>query len=264
MSGADWMPEAERDGRAWTCNQMHRNTTARRTVLHWTASSRSASPKSQANYMWSNNGGTTGYHLLLPIDDNGHRPLQLRPASCAAGSLYNSGQLARSPNREGSTLIQISFICTTGDDPCVKGPGPWWPAVLDWLDEWGIPRQYIDRNWSETRVMGTDIWYSDRGGYAGHKNTPEVPGVVRKPDPGPVTDTVLWPAPTPQPPAIHPEEGTMLIADGTGAVYILSGGKLVGVQNGDTLPSLIAALGPIATVDPGTWAGILQAYGPPT
>lgn len=202
--GADWLPEADRDGRSWTCNSMYKNTSAKRAVMHWTASSRNASPKSQADYMWNSSGGSTGYHLIVPIDDNGYRPLQLRAASCAAGSLYNSGQLARSPNREGSVNIQVSMVCTTGDDPFVKGPGPWWGAVLAWLDGWGIPRQFVAGDWNANAVMSTSSWYSSTGGYTAHKQVPEVPGTVRKPDPGPVAAEVLWAGTTP-PPQPQPE-----------------------------------------------------------
>lgn len=204
MSGPDWADWADRDGRAWTTNPMSGSTSARRVGLHWTASPRTASPKSQADYMAANAGLGTGYHLLVPIDDNGHRPLQLRPFSKAAGSFYNSGQLARSPNKEGTVGIQIAMVCTTGDDPFVRGPGPWWGRVLELLDSWGIPRRYVWRNWTADGVMSTSTWYSDASGYTAHKQVPEVPGTIRKVDPGPVDDAVLWsgagePSPTPPP-----------------------------------------------------------------
>jgi hypothetical protein len=213
MAGPDWASWADRDGRAWTTNPMSGSTGARRVGLHWTASPATASPKSQADYMAANAGLNTGYHLLVPIIDNGYRPLQLRPFSKAAGSFYNSGQLARSPNKEGTVGIQIAMICTTGDDPFTRGPGPWWPQVLDLLDAWGIPRQYVWHAWNASEVMPTSVWYSANSGYTAHKQVPEVPGVVRKPDPGPVTDSVLWsgayvPAPIPPP---SPSDGFTLV-----------------------------------------------------
>lgn len=258
--GADWMPEAERDGHGWTCNSMHRNTWARRVVLHWTASSMHSSPQSQANYMWDGGAGkSSGYHLLVPLISD-YKPLQLRPASCAAGSLYNSGRLARSPNREGTVLIQISMVCTTGDDPFTRGPGPWWPAVLAWLDGWQIPRQYVDRAWNDERVMGTDVWYSMIDGWTAHKQVPEIPGTVRKPDPGPVTDSVLWPAPPSQ--RTRNREDDMLIAN-EGQVFLLSGGSLIYVNRPESLPGLVAVLGEPAEVDEWTWAAMVDAYGQP-
>ena len=201
--GAEWMPGADRDPRTWACYKMARNTSSRRVVLHWTGSPKTASPKSQADYMHKGN-GNTGYHLLVPMTDR-YRPLQLRPASCGAGSLLNTGDLKTSPNKQGTVLIQVAIVCTTGDDPFTRGPGPWWPAVLDWLDGWGVPRQFVSGDWNANAVMSTSAWYSANSGYTAHKQVPETPGKVRKPDPGPVTPAVLWgdaggsPPPSPPP-----------------------------------------------------------------
>ena len=186
-----WMPGADRDPRDWACYTMARNTPSCRAVLHWTASPKSASPKSQADYMHQGS-GSTGYHLLVPAENNGYRPLQLRPAGCGAGSLNNTGDLTTSPNKQGTVLIQVSMVCTTGDDPFVRGAGPWWPQVLDWLDSWGVPRQFVAGDWNADAVMSTSQWYSAADGYTAHKQVPEVPGVVRKQDPGPVDPAVLF------------------------------------------------------------------------
>lgn len=199
--GAEWMPEADRDYRNWACYGMSKNTTSRRVVTHWSGSPKTFSPKSQADYMWKGN-GNTGYHLLVPMSYN-YRPLQLRPASCGAGSLLNNGSLSTSPNKQGTISIQICVICTIGDDPFVKGPGPWWPAVLDWCKGWDIPEKYVDVNWSANKLMTRSVWYSNSSGWTAHKQVPET-NVVRKPDPGPVVDKILWgrtSSPTPPPPS---------------------------------------------------------------
>ena len=53
--------------------------------------------------------------------------------------------------------------------------------------------------------MSTSAWTSANSGYTAHKQVPETPGKVRKPDPGPVTPAVLWgdaggsPPPSPPP-----------------------------------------------------------------
>lgn len=215
------MPGADRDPRHWACYTMSGNTSSRRVVLHWTASPRTASPKSQADYMHQGT-GSTGYHLIVPVDDNGYRPLQLRPAGCGAGSLKNTGDLHTSPNKQGSVLVQVAMVCTTGDDPFTKGPGPWWPQVLDWLDGWGIPRQYVAGDWNANRVMSTSDWYSAKSGYTAHKQVPEIPNTPRKPDPGPVNSAVMWDGAVPSPPPTQPPSSTRVTIDvkGSGTVTV--------------------------------------------
>lgn len=191
--GERWMPGAQRDSRAWRCNSMHRNTKARRMVLHWTASPAGASPQSQADYIWRNAGAGTGYHLIFSADQR-FRPLQLRPADCAAGSLLNNGSLARSPNREGTVCIQVAVIGGLGDyDEPFRGDGPgfWWPRILEWADGWDIPRSYVHGNWTQPGLMPRSVWYSGASGYTAHRQVPET-STVRKPDPGPVDDKILW------------------------------------------------------------------------
>ena len=186
----DWMPEAERDGRNWAQHRMRRNTVARRATVHITVSNKNSSPKSVADYMWHKAGRNTGYHLLVPIVDK-YRPLQLRPAGMGAGSLRNTSHTNGSPNTEGTINFQISLCCMPEDEPFVKGPGPWWGAVLEFTRQLGIPEQYVYRNWTTAHLMPMWAWYSAKSGWTGHKQVPET-NYVRKSDPGAVVDSVLW------------------------------------------------------------------------
>ena len=191
MSDLWWGP-AERSTRGWARNSMHRNTSARRVTHHWTGSPIGSSPEGVERYMAENAGLRTGYTLIVPLSKS-QKPIQLRPANYAAGSLYyDRNFLPRSPNREGTLNVQIGWVCTTGDDPFVKGPGEWWPELHDWLlNVCGIPDQYVDRNWSANRLMETHVWLSNASGHTAHKQVPER-GVLRKPDPGAVLDKVIF------------------------------------------------------------------------
>jgi hypothetical protein len=147
----------------------------------------------------------TGYTILVPLSRK-QKPLQLRPANYAAGALYyDRNYLPRSPNREGTLHLSIGWICTTGDDPMVKGPGGWWPELHAWItDVLGVPDQYVHENWTPNRLMPKNVWLSSASGHTAHKQVPER-GYLRKPDPGSVLDAVLFETggggtPTPPPP----------------------------------------------------------------
>jgi hypothetical protein len=192
---------------------MHKNTSARRVTHHWTASPIGTSPAAIEKYMADNAGLRTGYTLLMPLSKK-QRPVQLRPANYAAGSLYyDRNFLPRSPNREGSCHLQVGWICTSGDDPFVKGPGEWYEELCDWMiNVLGIPEQYVYKNWSSNHVMPKSHWLSNASGHTAHKQVNER-GYIRKPDPGPVLDQVIFGSdgstPPPKPPPSTPGQFTL-------------------------------------------------------
>lgn len=196
-----WFPPATRSKRDWARNTMYGNTPARRVTHHWTASRIGTPPWAVEKYMADHAGLRTGYTLLVPLSKK-QKPRQLRPANYAAGSLYyDRNWLPRSPNREGTLHLQIGWICTTGDDPFVKGPGGWWPELHDWIvNVLGIPDDYVDSNWTPNRLMDRAVWLSGASGHTAHKQVNER-GKIRKPDPGSVLDHVLFETDKPEQPS---------------------------------------------------------------
>lgn len=172
----EWAPFANRDSHAWKNNPMTKNTGALRVVLHDTENQVGTNPQSIANWM-ANNGAklSGGYHLLLPLND-AHKPLQLRPANVAAGSLKNNGTLARSPNKEGTRLIAISLICYAKDDHATKSLGPWWPQVLAWVRSLGVPDTIIGGRLPPgsggLNKIPLNEWYSGVSGWCFHATAP--------------------------------------------------------------------------------------------
>lgn len=221
----EWASFAERDPHAWKQNPMAKNTGALRVVLHDTENDVGTNPKSIANWM-ANNGPklSGGYHLLVPLT-SAHKPLQLRPANVAAGSLMNNGSLARSPNKEGTRLIAVSLVCRAKDNHGTRDLGPWWPQVIAWLRSFGVPDMIIDNRLPPggggLNKIPTPVWYSAQSGWCFHATAPN-PNSAHW-DPGQVSPAVLFGTTAPQPPQPQPQPPTstfQLAFDG-GAVMTL-------------------------------------------
>lgn len=190
----DWAPFAERDGRAWQDYDMAKNTSALRITIHDSENSTSSSPKGVANYLWSNVGSGSGYHIIMPVVQNQYKPLQLRPARRGAAGLKNNGTLARSPNKEGTLNIQICLVSYAKDNVGLTSFGPWWPQVLEWARSFGVPDVVVDNRLPPgngyTNVIPTSVWYSSQGGWLFHA-TANNPNSTHW-DPGKVDPAVLF------------------------------------------------------------------------
>jgi hypothetical protein len=189
----EWFPNADRSSHSWQQNSMTKNTGALRVVLHSTENSVGTDPRNVDDYMWNSAGSSTGYHLLVPLE-SGHRPLQLRPANVAAGSLKNNGTLARSPNKEGTRLIAISLVCYAKDNHGLTGLGPWWGEILAWVQGFGIPNAIIDNRMPPggggLNKIPTSVWYSSQSGWCFHATAPNPDSTHW--DPGKVDTGVLF------------------------------------------------------------------------
>jgi len=168
--GTQWMPSATRDSRAWSRNPMSRTTSALRMIVHSTENSVGTDPMAVVNYMASNAGLSTGYHVVLPLE-GGHRPVQLREFSYAAGSLYNNGSCRVSPNKEGTVLLQVAVVAYAKDNPCCGDLGPWWPELLDCVRSWGVPDAWMGPmppGGGQKAPMSQSQWYSPESGWLAH------------------------------------------------------------------------------------------------
>lgn len=190
---SEWMPEAER-AVGWRRYRMSGNTDSLRVVVHTTESRPGSDPRGVASWLERTAGKTTGYTILLPTVAD-LRPLQLRPADVGAGSLLNVRYHPTSPNRQGTRLVQVA-VCTQAALGQLAGhnggPGPWWEAFVAWITELGVPQRYVWQNWTRVGLMPNEVWRGPASGWASHSQTPET-GRVRKSDPGPVNDEMLWP-----------------------------------------------------------------------
>ena len=189
-----WWSLAVRDGRAWSSGTFSKNTSSRRCVLHDTENDVGASPRGVADYMWSNVGASTGYHIILPLEA-GHRPLQLRPLTGSAGGLRNNGSLRVSPNKQGTVIVQVALVCWAKDSKAtVPGAlGPWWGDLLTYLDSWDVPRVVfggLPAGGGVANKMSLDTWYSPQSGWSFHATTPNPDSVHW--DPGRVDPAVLF------------------------------------------------------------------------
>lgn len=190
-----WLPCAERDER-FTANAMSGNTPSLRVVVHTTENDPDhTDPRSVCDYMLSHNGASSGYHLLVPMT-TGYRPVQLRGIDRKSGALRNDGAQTNgvSPNAQGRILCQISLVTYARLNPLATDPGPWWPDVLDWLDDWDVPRTWFGpaAKPGALNPMSMSLWEGPTSGWCAHSTVPQGHNASGHTDPGAVDPTILW------------------------------------------------------------------------
>jgi hypothetical protein len=218
---------------------MSHSTAAVRVVIHTTETDPGADPMSVVDYMATTGPRLQGgYHVVLDTTGR-HTPVQLRPFDVASGSLKNNGTLNRSPNREGSVLIQVALVERAKNNPCLRNLGPYWPELLACVRSWGVPDAWLGplpAGGGVANKMPTQLWYSATSGWCSHATTPNPdsghwdPGRV---DPVNVfgSSTATPPSPV-SPPAPSPSPGIFQLpfeGGGTMAMRVLK----VGVTGGD-------------------------------
>lgn len=226
--GTLWMPSADRDSRAWTRNPMSRSTGAVRCIVHTTENDPGTSPASIVTYMANHPPKLQGgYHVVMDTTGK-HKPVQLRPFNVAAGSLRNNGTLARSPNKEGTVLIQVSLVARAAQNPCLRDLGPWWPEFLACVRSFGVPDTWVGplpAGGGVANKMPLSTWYSGTSGWASHATSPNPTSPHW--DPGQVDPAHVYggastqPPPTTTPPTQPPPSGTAVIpVEGGGQVAL--------------------------------------------
>lgn len=180
MAGALWMPGAQRLTPSKPGGIIV-PTGGPRCTWHTTESG-AGNDAFAANVAWLRKKSTES-HLVW--DPTTGRMGQFFPANRSARTLGNWGAIRT--NRSGRVHIQIEVLGKAHLHPLLDGPCKGLDDILEWLDGWGIPR-----NWpaglplksppaGKQNRPGT-IWLRNSGGYFGHSqvpgNTHTDPGLV--------------------------------------------------------------------------------------
>lgn len=132
-----------------------------------------------------------GSEPTLLWDPTTGRVGQFMPADLSGRALANAGTVRT--NRTGSPTIQIEVMGRAADRPLRDGPCVGLPEILDWLDSWGIPR-----DWPGGYPLSSPESYGANGNRSlsrwkragGHFAHSQVPGNTHS-DPG-LIDPAKW------------------------------------------------------------------------
>ncbi len=124
---------------------------------------------------------------------------QLLPANLAGRALVTH-------NRDGKAVIQIESVGYAQDAPLSTSPMKGLPAILAWLDSWGVPRSWpAGAPLPYPQSYGAGNGQRGHWGASGHYGHSQVPENDHG-DPG-MVDVAKWakPATGSAPPSVYPE-----------------------------------------------------------